>query len=195
MTMPAREHGAQLRRGLGFSESDLLANQRGELTERQRELVRAKRRQYLRNGGLTGLAMWLIFSVVIMAAVLAQGAKPQDMAVLPFALAGLTALFGFAWLYSRFRGRHLIQERVSQTDGPAQTKSTLHRTRFGSFTAYELRVGGKLFRLMTEQELSAFQSGVVYRIYYVQYAPLHLLLSADVLAGEAGVQEQPLNSS
>ncbi len=172
----------RLARALRFTPDDLRANQERRLTDDQRVLVCSKRRSYVRNGGIALALMWAIFMLLMIVSVIAQGLKPQDLRVLPFALGFITLIFGSVGIGGRIYARDLIREHISAVDGRATTKVARYVSRYGSGVNYELRIGRRKFLLTSESELSAFETGALYRVYYIRYAPLHILLSAEALA-------------
>ncbi|MEO8395529.1 MAG: hypothetical protein ABI700_21220, partial [Chloroflexota bacterium] len=81
----------------------------------------------------------------------------------------------------RIYARDLIREHISSADGRATTKHVKNASRYGRGFSYELRIGRRKFLMFSESELSAFETGALYRVYYIRYAPLHILLSAEAL--------------
>lgn len=175
-------HANPLMQAFGFSPADVISNRHGELTAAQRERLDAKHRDYFRKGNLTILLMWGGFTLLIVGSLVLQGAPPQDMEILPYALLGLTVFFGAAWLIARFHARNLTRQRFTFAEGQARTKTRKYYRYGREIHAYELRIGRHKFNLLSQDELSAFEDGVTYRVYYVPYAPLHIILSAEALA-------------
>lgn len=171
----------RLMRGLGFSTADLAANRSGELTPAQRELLTLKKRLYVTNGQRTLLLMWAAFTTLIIVSLLVQGLPASDLAVLPAVLACLSGFFVFVGLVSRFFARHLLRQTVTSVQGRARTKIGTYYRYGRKIETYELLIGRRKFHLLSQQELSAFEDGALYRVYYVPYAPLHVLLSAEAL--------------
>ena len=168
-------------RTLGFTSADLRANQQGRLTESQRDLAQSKYRSYVRNGLIALLVMWLIFTALLVGSLIAQGSQPEDMRVLPYVIGAMTAIFVLVGIGSLWHGRDLRDGRVRSVEGVAKTKVATYQGRYSRSTGYELTIGGQKFRLISQMELAAFQNGSHYRVYYIRYAPLHVLLSAESL--------------
>jgi hypothetical protein len=171
---------------LRFSAEDVIANRERRLTDDQWVLVRSKQRAYVRKGTIGLVVMWAIFTVLMIVAVVAQGAKPQDLRVLPYALGFNTLMFGAVGVGGRIYARDLVSGKISSADGRAVTKKVKYQARYGSGFNYELRIGRRKFLMNSERDLKAFETGVLYRVYYVRYAPLHIILSAEALGDRVG---------
>jgi len=166
---------------LRFTAEDLSANRAGRLSDAQQVLVRSKQRSYVRNGGIALAVMWAIFTALLIVSVISEGAKPQDLAVLPFVIAGMTLIFAAVGVGSRIHARELLRGQIRMVEGQAVTKRAKYTTRYGRGISYVLRIGRQKFLMTSERELDAFETGAHYRVYYIWYTPLHILLSAEAL--------------
>lgn len=171
----------RLMQAFGFSSADQIANRHGELTGAQRERLDAKRRDYFRKGNLTILLMWGGFTLLVVVSMFLQGAPPQDMAILPYVLLGMSAFFCAAWLIARFHARQMPRQRFTFAQGLARTRMRKYYRYGREIHHYELSLGRQKFNLLSQDELSAFEDGVSYRVYYIPYAPMHIILSAEAL--------------
>ncbi|HVU10550.1 MAG TPA: hypothetical protein VHD90_04700 [Phototrophicaceae bacterium] len=166
---------------VGFTADDLRANQQGKLAERQREIARHKYRASVSNGIRGLLIFWLAFVVLLVVIQLSAGTQPQDKQAFVYVFVGITLILFLIAGISLLQGRDLRAGRVFSVEGVAQTRVVQYRSRYGSSTGYELLVGGLKFRLDSREELAGFENGLHYRVYYIRYAPLHVLLSAEAL--------------
>lgn len=171
----------RLMQAFGFSSADLSANRHGELTGAQRARLDAKHRDYFRKGNLTILFMWGGFSLLIVGSLVLQDVPPSDRAIVPYVLLGMSVFFGAMWLLGRFHARNLARQRFTFVEGQARTRTRVYHRYGGETYTYELRIRRRKFNLLSQDELSAFEDGATYRVYYVPYAPLHIILSAEVL--------------
>ena len=172
----------RLQSRLHFSLDDLNANRENRLTDHQRLLVRSKQRAYVHNGSIALGVMWAIFVALMIGSVIGQGAKPEDMRVLPYVLLAMTIIFALVLLFSRLYARDLMAGRISSVEGRADPREVQYQSRYSRGISYQLRIGGRRFLMVSKLELSAFETGARYRVYYIRYAPLHVLLSAEALA-------------
>lgn len=174
---------------LGFTPEDLAANRTGSLSERQRGEVAYYQRIYVRNGRFVMLIMWVGFALLIVGSQvlpLLSGSKTIDSfnAELPYvglALLILSALVGFALLWSVFSGRDLMNRTISSAEGQAQVRVRPIAMRYRTYLRCEVKIGGRTFLLADQNQFDAFVDGVSYRVYYIRYRPLHVILSAEVL--------------
>lgn len=49
-------------------------------------------------------------------------------------------------------------------------------------TAYFVTIGRTRFRLATPAQFEAFQAGCLYRVFYINDPPVHLILSAETIS-------------
>src|SRR3954447_2763280 len=98
---------------LHFTPEDVSANRERRLTDDQWVLVRSKQRSYVRNRTIGLGVMWAIFTVLIVVSVIAQGTKPEDLRVLPYALGFITLMFGAVGVGGRIYARDLVHGKIS----------------------------------------------------------------------------------
>lgn len=162
----------------GFDQYDLLANQGGELTERQRERVAATHQQY-RRGVWPTFAMIGGIMVVGSVVAVASGDTSFDELLrgLPIAGALIFGMMGVSVIGGHFMTSDLRQGRIRTSAGKAKLLSGKAR----GMPYYRVRIGQHTFNLMNEQQFQCFEQGKAYRMWYVPYWP-DVILSVEPLA-------------
>lgn len=188
MTTSPIDLNAQLRQ-LGFSLEDLAANRSGSLTERQRDEIANRQTIYVRNGRFMLLVMWLGFATVIVGFQLVPlllGSKSLDSfnAELPYiglSLLILSGLMGVALVWSIIGARNLMSGTIRVAEGQAKVRIRTLPGRYKHYPRCEVKLGGRTFLLVDRNQFDAFVDGVGYRVFYIPFAPLHVILSAEVI--------------
>jgi hypothetical protein len=188
MTTLSYDLNARLHR-LGFSLEDLATNRSGLLTERQQQEVAYRQRIYVRHGRFVILIMWVGFTLLIVGSQIVQflsGSKTLDSfnAELPYvglALLILSGIVGFAFLWSIVSGRDLTNGTISSVEGQARVRVRPIAMRYRTYMRCEVKIGRRTFLQADENQFDAFVDGVSYRVFYIRYRPLHVILSAELL--------------
>lgn len=171
-----------LRQTFRFSARDLLANRAGELSARQQA-----RQQSLG----TSLKMGIAFFLVVMLGSLGLfaffsvstgsfvGFDHPDTKVTFSVLAVVVGVIIVASFFS-WR-KHLAAAKSGQIQ-KAEGEVSLGKINPNS-AKFEIKIGRAKIRLLTEEQLQAFQVGTAYRIYYIP-GPIPKILSAEVIGTE-----------
>jgi protein-S-isoprenylcysteine O-methyltransferase Ste14 len=172
-----------LRETFHFSSRDLLANRAGKLSERQ------KARQ---SAAGTSLKVGIAFFVVVMLGSLGlffffssatganEGASDFDTLV---TTGVLLAVFSLVLVVSLFASqKHLAAAKEKQIQ-KAEGEMSHGKIRADSAN-FEIKIGRTKIRLITEEQLEAFQVGERYRVHFLP-GPMPTILSAEVLGTEA----------
>jgi hypothetical protein len=166
-----------------FSGADLRANRSGRLSPRQQNRLRAA-------GGSQRLALAVF--VVVMAGTLAvilfgallsssrSGLEPGTL-VLPLAI--IAAVIGGVILIGLLTSRRYMLGAQIKQMVMAQGPAAVGRVR-SEAAQFEIRIGAAKIRLLTQEQLEAFQPAVEYRVFYLP-GPAPMVLSAEVIGTEA----------
>lgn len=166
-----------------FSSRDLLANRAGKLSERQ------KARQ---SAAGTSLKVGIAFFVVVMLGSLGlffffssatganEGASEFDTMVGTGAVIGITVLILIISLFSS--QKHLAATKEKQIQ-KAEGEMSLGKIREDAAN-FEIKIGRTKIRLITLDQLEAFQVGERYRVHFLP-GPIPTILSAEVIGTEA----------
>jgi hypothetical protein len=166
-----------------FSASDLLANRRGALSDRQKARQR---------GTQAGLRLSMGLFVFIMLASLAYfilvsfqtGSAPDPASTnepSPLIMAAL--LVGAVVVAGVALSLPYMTSATKKTISAAQGKAGQGKIKADA-ARFELKIGAAKLRLVTQDQLDAFQMGVEYRVYYLP-GPVATILSAEVVGSEA----------
>lgn len=172
-----------LRETFHFSSRDLLANRAGTLSPRQQA----------RQSALgTSLKVGIGFFVVVMLGSLGvifimssasganEGASSFDTMVTTGILIGVVALILVVSLFAS--QKHLAATKEKQIQKAEGEMS--HGKIRADAANFEIKIGRTRIRLLTQEQLEAFQVGERYRVYFLP-GPVPTILSAEVLGTEA----------
>ena len=169
-----------------FTDADLEANERGQLTDSQRSAIEARRRQ--RGCGRRVAVVAVAGSLLFLWAVLAADGALSSGSAAPVVAAGLVTivvvvLVGASMVAGWVRSRDLRSGRVSRVDGVVTTKTVAVRERQMKIgDQYRVELGGVRLLVGSRNQMDAFEPGVRYRVCYVADPPTHHVLSARRLA-------------
>jgi hypothetical protein len=176
-----------LRDTFHFSSRDLLANGAGKLSERQ------KARQ---SAAGTSLKVGIAFFVVVMFGTLGiiaffssatganAGASDFDNMVTTVVL---VSVFSLVLIISLFASqKHLAATKEKQIQ-KAEGEMSHGKIRADSAN-FEIKIGRTKIRLITQEQLEAFQVGERYRLYFLP-GPMPTILSAEVIGTEAEAEQ------
>lgn len=168
-----------------FTPDDLIANQHGETTERQRQRVSSQRASMTRGVKGMTLAYLLFFPGLMVVAVLVDNPsallEPAMLCFIGGLVLLLLGLLGLSMAWTWLLHRDARRMRLHVVAGVAEVGSRTVRLGTRNYEFFELRLGAKLFRLRSAGELAAFQTGLAYRVYYVPVQPLDVILSVEVI--------------
>lgn len=174
---------SRLMDALNFTDADLEANRKGQITERQRDKIASSRKAYLRKGDRTMVVVLAGFLLVVAVGWLLisrQDRPAEDISALGAWVLGIFAVFMGLWVVARVRARG-SWEWISSVDGSARISIREYTPRQAMpFTLYDLHIGEHQFRLTGDSEMRGFDEGRTYRVYYA-IAPVAVLLSAEPL--------------
>lgn len=172
----------RLKRVYDFTEDDLQANLRGDVTSRQREQIARKRE---RHNQKKNIVLLVILGALGIAMLVLNGARrnyeDEDFSVIQNGIWVLIIFFVVMWVVATVRARR-AKPILSSAQGPARTKiHEIFTPQTRSTFLYELNVGSYKFYVPTEEELSAFEDNISYRVHFVELTPQKIILSAEVL--------------
>jgi hypothetical protein len=169
-------HTAVLQKALGFNEQDLVANQEGLLSKRQRKALWLQQRLLTIIVPLFFIGVWGIAWIIL--------TPPRPIGttlIVLFFLFELTVLLVRAAVESRRIAKDLASGRVLSADGFAhiiiRQPTWIDRLTLNSWTHYLSFTPAHLFPL-TKDLYEAFSDGILYRVYCLPH--VHALLSAEV---------------
>ena len=173
-----------LQRALGFTTEELESNRNGYLTERQQEILAERRKLRGCGSRLAVIAFVISAGMLVLAPLLvgksaAQSGEDAFRQVLPYTLPVAGVVVGVALLFvvvGYVRSRDLDSGKVSVATGEARL-STRYFLKI-HMTGYYVTVGGTRFQVQ-KGEFDAFVEGGAYRIYYVKYPPVGVILSVE----------------
>jgi len=174
----------RLRETFLFYSRDLLANRAGQLSERQQA-----RQQAAGVSLRLGMTIFIVVMVgtlgVIAFASLTSGTSqsltdPEMLTTLGIAggVIGLVILLSFL-----FSGRNYLkavrETKIKVAEGEAQVGKVKEDA-----AHFEIKIGKAKIRLLTLEQLEAFEMGTAYRVYYLP-GPIPTILSGEVMGTEA----------
>lgn len=172
-----------LRETFHFSSNDLLANRQGRLSPLQQA-----RQQATGVGIKLGVAVFIFVLLGSIGLIVAfsvdtgptKSASNQDFLT---NLIIASIVIGLIILVSYFSSRKHIATTQSKTIQIAEGEVQHGKMRPDS-AHFEIKIGNNKIRLLTYEQLEAFQVGTAYRIYYLK-GPVPTILSAEVIGSEA----------
>ncbi len=171
-----------LRETFLFSGRDLLDNRAGRLSPRQEA-----RQQSLGSSLKVGLAFFLV--VMLGSVALAAFFSSSTGSFIGFdhpdtqiSLSILAVVFGVILVASIFSWRKQYAAAKSGLLQKAEGEVSLGKIKPNS-ASFEIKVGRAKIRLLTEEQLQAFQIGTAYRVFYIP-GPIPKILSAEVIGTE-----------
>jgi hypothetical protein len=177
------EHNQRLQNAFLFHPADVRANRSGQLSPRQQARKRAGGKTMLLAMGIFVVVMLCTIGIVAFAAWQSGtfgGPDNRDMLISMAGIAvgvGMVILIGFltSWRYMRTT----LSKQISVAEGSAA---------FGKVRAeaahFEIKIGATNLRLLTEEQQTAFQPGIEYRVFFLA-GPAPTILSAEVIGTEA----------
>ena len=153
----------QLMEYFNFDESDLIANQRGRLSQKQRANLEQDAKSSKRgNAGISVVLSLVTIGLLLKIAWDFLSSKPLNIGLIIWA-----AIMGFfAYFFIRSTFETLYDYTVKKAEGPIH----IHLANPGRSSYFVLRIGGKEFDMDGEGELEEMLSkGDVYAVYYVEY--------------------------
>jgi hypothetical protein len=171
-----------LRETFQFSGRDLLANRAGRLSPRQEA-----RQQSLGTSLKVGIAFFLVvmlgspglFAFFSSSTGSFVGFDHPDTQV-TFSI--LAVVVGVILVASVFSWRKQYTAAKSGQVQKAEGEMSLGKIKPNSAN-FEIKIGRSKIRLLTEEQLQAFQAGIAYRVFYIP-GPIPKILSAEVIGTE-----------
>jgi hypothetical protein len=176
-----------LRAAFVFQPADLRANRSGQISQRQTARLRA---------GSIGMRLGMAVFVVVMLGTLgiialstmqmgaASGSSDTVMTVGVLGAVVLVVIV-IGWLSSRKYMTAARSRQINVAKGPAAIVS-----QNAAQSDIKIKIGSTALRLLTLEQLAAFQPGAEYRVYYLA-GPVPTILSAEVVGSEALAAEEP----
>ncbi len=173
----------RLRQTFLFYSRDLLANRAGRLSERQQA-----RQQAAGVSLRLGMTIFIVIMVgtlgVIAFASLQSGTvasltDPELLNTLGIASAVIGLIILLSYLFS---GRNYIKAAKSTTFKVAEGEAQPGKIKEDS-AHFEIKFGKTKVRLVTLEQLEAFEMGTAYRVYYLP-GPIPVILSGEVIGTE-----------
>jgi hypothetical protein len=175
-----------------FSTEDVYANRFGKLTPQQEELV-ASIYSTRQQGAKQTIVTFIVFFFVLM--VLGIGIEfnqregtvsefvDQNLPIFLMAVAGFTGLLVTAGIGTVLLSWDVRQRRISTVEGKASVYVGETYAR-GTYMRYELTLKKGIFRtgflrFTSETAVRQFEDGKVYRVYFIKFYPLPIVLSAE----------------
>ncbi len=176
-----------------FTTEDLAANRQGKLSPQQEQLVASLYHARQRTGRLTVIAYFLFFALLIVISAAVEFNESQRTlqefifgigSVFIMVIGVLSIPVAMSSFFNFIAGRETRQRKIRVAEGTAfvYTGETYIRTR--KYMLYQLTLkNGRhrtgFFRLKSEAELRHFTTGKNYRLYYMKFHPLPVLLSTE----------------
>lgn len=164
-----------------FTADDLASNAKGQLTERQQELLKSYRK--VSGCGTITAFIAVIGSFGVMAVIFLLSSD-NESPLPPEAMLAIGGVFGFAillflifWLWGIYRVRYVRSPKVFDVTGQAHPKIKKRQYH----TEYYVKIGNVRFQLQSKNQYDAIQADQTYRVYYVHYPPAHIILSIEPL--------------
>jgi len=173
----------RLRQVFLFVSSDLRANRAGQLSARQQA-----RQAAAGSSMLLGLVVFMLVMLgtlgVIAVGSLASGtaqslASPEMRTTLGIAGGVIVLVILFGWLSSQKYMAAARSRSLQKAEGAAQPGKIREDA-----AHFEVKVGRTRIRLLTQEQLDAFEPGEAYRVFYLP-GPVPTILSAEVIGSEA----------
>jgi hypothetical protein len=176
-----------LRAAFVFQPADLRANRGGQISQRQTARLRA---------GSIGMRLGMAVFVVVMLGTLGiialssmqmGGATGSSDTVMTVGILGAVVLvvIVIGWLSSRRYMAAARSRQINVARGPAAIVS-----QNAAQSDIKIKIGATTLRLLTLEQLAAFQPGAEYRVYYLA-GPVPTILSAEVVGSEALAADEP----
>jgi hypothetical protein len=176
-----------------FTQEDIEANHQGRLTPRQEQIISTAYQTRQRDTFRT--AKWFVASFVALLAVgviIEYSAQPASLDVFIarqgpiflFVAVMLLGILGVSLILGRGLNTDLRNRRVRVAEGTADVLTKQAYSKGMAYMRYELRLKRgrstvKLFRLGNPSSLANFEVGQSYRVYYIEYYQLPIILSAE----------------
>jgi hypothetical protein len=194
--MSVQQYNQYIMQTIGFTPQDLEANRQGYLSETQKQRFAA----YLGQGQRTTLIIAAIVIVITIFVVggqfLVNGSAAQGLKevfaktpyILLIPIGAIVLWFGMI-AYSMMKTNRMKDGNVKVSNVTGKVKLTeiraygsvglIMQATSGTHKSYEIKVGRQKI-MADEVTIRAFQQGGVYRIYFLKFNPVGLLISAEV---------------
>lgn len=188
--MPSR-----LEKAYDFDESEIALNCAGRLSPRQHELLEEYDR-INRLGWRFSLAVIFVclalFALIPLFAIGIESLRKYPEIVYSYAavIAVVSVLYFISYIWGTRHRADVKDRRISFVEGTARNH---RKKKIRQFTAYFLKIGDVEFQIETAARFKAFEPNAAYTIYYIKYAPTHIVLSARKLEEQQIEQRRIFN--
>jgi ABC-type uncharacterized transport system fused permease/ATPase subunit len=176
-----------------FTKEEIYANRYGKLTPSQEELINAIY-QTRQHGAVQTIAVFIVFFVVLI--VMGFGVEFNQWqgtvsdfidrnAPIFLMVVSIFSLILIVGVISNFLvAQDVRRRRISTAEGKASVFVGQAWSRGNAYMRYELTLKNGFirtgfFRFMSETAVRQFESGKRYRVYYIKFYPLPIVLSAE----------------
>ncbi len=176
-----------------FTPNDLAANRLGNLTPEQEQLIASIVQTRQRDSRRTAIWVLIFFGVLMVIGLIVEFNNQNENLAAFFQKQGILFLFitllflfilAVSFIYSWWIGRDARARRIRVAEGTAHVLMKVASARPTTrYMRYELRIKrgmiGKLFRFGNARSIEFFEQGASYRVYYIDYYPFQIVLSAE----------------
>lgn len=182
------EFNQKLAQAFDFTGADLQTNRNSLLMPAQQK--RLSQTRHIRGCGQRAAFLALGGTILVFIGLIPFAAPlnwPGFQSAFPYLLFGIVLFAGIflaAIIFGIIRSRDLQTGRISVAEGEASEFSTQDiKSKSGRVmgTAYFVTIGRTRFRLATPAQFEAFQAGCLYRVFFINDPPVHLILSAETI--------------
>ncbi|MDZ4722030.1 MAG: hypothetical protein SH847_26515 [Roseiflexaceae bacterium] len=173
----------RLLHAFGCSLDDLVANRRGSLTPHQQQIVAQQIAIGSWSSGLAALVILSSAAFFLIGAPFLIKDGPVPPQAVPYLIGTMLGVLGIVSVFIGIGMRRvqvLRQAHISVIEGPI--RCTTKQFRHGRWIAYYAWIGHLRFQLTTQKQYKLLEEGNSYRIYYINYPPVQLILSIEELS-------------
>jgi hypothetical protein len=170
-----------------FQPADLRANRSGQISQRQLARLRAGRTGMRLAMAVFVLVMLGTLGIIALSTMQIGGPAGSNDTTMTVGILGAVVLvvIVIGWLSSRGYMAAARSRQISVAKGTASIVS-----QNAAQNSIKIKIGATTLRLLTLEQLSAFQPGAEYRVYYLA-GPVPTILSAEVVGSEALAADEP----
>ncbi len=176
-----------LRAAFVFQPADLRANRSGQISQRQAARLRAGR-----TGMRLGMAVFVLVmlgtvGIIALSSMQMGGAAASSDTLMTVGILGAVVLvvIVIGWLSSRGYMAAARSRQINVAEGRAAIVA-----QNAAQNNIKVKIGATTLRMLTLEQLSAFQIGTEYRVYYLA-GPVPTILSAEVVGSAALAADGP----
>ena len=166
-----------------FDEDALGQNQKGKITDAQRDTLAIYSRNATWGFRASFLAMILTIAIIPGAWALSDPMSRNSFQgeLTAFSIIGGILLLAilYSWLSYRRIVNRINKAEILHIEGDAQKSQKQHGQT--KITSYHLQIDSVKFQLDTKKKWDVLQEGKRYRLHYIDYPPTNIILSIEVL--------------